>query len=30
MGDAHESITVGRTRRNSRKPSWLITYMIVA
>ena len=30
MGDAHESIAVGRTRRNSRKPSWLITYMIVA
>jgi len=30
MGDVHESIAVGRTRRNSRKPSWLTTDMIVA
>jgi len=30
MGDVHESITVGRTSRNSRKPSWLTTDMIVA
>jgi len=30
MGDVHESIAVGRTRRNLRKPSWLITDMIVA
>jgi len=30
MGDVHESIAVGRTRINSRKPSWLTTYMIVA
>ena len=30
MGDVHESIAVGRTRRNSRKCSWLTTDMIVA
>ena len=30
MGDVHESIAVGRPRRNSRKPSWLTTDMIVA
>ena len=30
MGDIHESIAVGRTKRNSRKPSWLTRYMIVA
>ena len=30
MSDFHESIAVGRTRKNSRKPSWLITDMIVA
>ena len=30
MGDVHESIAVGRTRINSRKPSWLTTNMIVA
>jgi len=30
MGDVHESITVGRTRRNLRKPNWLTTDMIVA
>ena len=29
MGDVHESVTVGRPRRNSRKPSWLTTDMIV-
>jgi len=29
MGDVHESITVRRTRKNSRKPSWLTTNMIV-
>jgi len=29
MGDVHESIAVGRTRRNSRKPSWIATDMIV-
>jgi len=29
MSDVHESIVVGRTRRNSRKPSWLTTDMIV-
>ena len=29
MGDVHESIAVCRTRRNSCKPSWLTTYMIV-
>jgi len=30
MGDVHESVGVGRTRRNSRKSSWLTTDMIVA
>ena len=30
MDDVHESIAVGRTRRNPRKPSWLTTNMIVA
>jgi len=30
MGDVHESVVVGRTRRNSCKPSWLTTDMIVA
>jgi len=30
MGDVHESIAVGKTRRNSRKLSWLTTNMIVA
>jgi len=30
MGDVYESIAVGRTRRNLRKPSWLTTDMIVA
>jgi len=30
MGDVHESVAVGRTRRNPRKPSWLTTDMIVA
>ena len=30
MGDIHEFIAVGRTRRNLRKPSWLTTDMIVA
>ena len=30
MNDVHESIAVGRTRRNSRKSSWLTTDMIVA
>ena len=29
MGDVQVSIIVGRARRNSRKPSWLTTYMIV-
>ena len=29
MGDVHEYIAVGRTRRNSCKPSWLTTFMIV-
>ena len=29
MGDVHESITVGRTRRNLRKPNWLTIDMIV-
>jgi len=28
-GDVHEFIAVGRTRRNSCKPSWLTTDMIV-
>ena len=30
MGDVHESIAVGRTRRNLRKPSWITIVMIVA
>ena len=30
MGDVQESITVGRARRNSCKPSWLTTNMIGA
>jgi len=30
MGDAHESVAVERPRRNSRKPSWLTTDMIVS
>ena len=30
MGDVHESNVVGRTRRNSRKSSWLTADMIVA
>ena len=30
IGDIHESIAVGRTRRSPRKPSWLTTDMIVA
>jgi len=30
MGDVQESITVERAQRNSRKPSWLTTNMIVA
>jgi len=30
MGDVHESITVGRTRRNLRKPNWLTIDIIVA
>ena len=30
MGDVHESVTVGRTRRNPRKPSWLTINMIIA
>jgi len=29
MGDIHEFIAVGRTRRNPHKTSWLTTYMIV-
>jgi len=29
MGNVEESIAGGRTRRNSRKPSWLTTNMIV-
>jgi len=29
IGNVQESITVGRTRRNSRKPSWLIINMII-
>jgi len=29
MGDVHEFIAVGRTRRNPCKPSWLTTDMIV-
>jgi len=30
MGDVHEFVTVGRPKRNLRKPSWLTTDMIVA
>ena len=30
ISDVHESIVVGRTRRNSRKPSWLTTDIIAA
>jgi len=30
MGDFHESVAVEKPRRNSRKPSWLTTDMIVA
>ena len=30
MSDVQESIAVGRTRKNSRKPSWLTINMIVA
>ena len=30
MGDFQNSIAVGRTRRNPRKLSWLITNMIAA
>jgi len=30
MGDVHEFIAVGRTRRNLRKPSWITIVMIVA
>ena len=30
MGDIQKSIAVERTRRNSRKPSWLTTNIIVA
>ena len=30
MGDVHESVVVGRPRRNPRIPSWLTTGMIVA
>ena len=30
MGDVHEFITVGRTKKNLHKPSWLTTDMIVA
>jgi len=30
IGDVQNSIAVGRTRRNSCKPSWLTTNMIVA
>jgi len=30
MGDVYESIAVRRPRRNSRKSSYLTTYMIVA
>ena len=29
-GDVQESIAVGRTRRNPRKPGWLTTNMIMA
>jgi len=27
MSDVHEFVTVGRIRRNPRKPSWLTTYI---
>ena len=30
MSDVHESVAVGRTKRNSHKPSWLTTDMIVS
>jgi len=30
MSDVQESITVGRTRRNPRKPSWITTNMSMA
>jgi len=30
MGDIHKSIAFKRTRRNSRKPNWLSTDIIVA
>ena len=30
MGNVQEFIAVGRTQRNSRKPSWLTANMIVA
>jgi len=30
MGDVHESVAVGRRRRNPRKPNWLTADMIVA
>ena len=30
MANVQESIAVGRTQRNLRKPSWLITNTIVA
>ena len=29
MSDVHESVAVGRTRRNPREPSWLTTDMIM-
>ena len=29
MDDVHESIAVGKTKRNSRKTSWLTTDMVV-
>ena len=29
MGDVHGFVAVGRTKRNSHKPSWLTTDMIV-
>ena len=29
MGDVHESVAVGRPRRNSRKSSWLTTDIVV-
>jgi len=30
MGDVQNSITIGRNQRNSHKPNWLTTNMIVA